>query len=116
MNRKQQVGKQGEQVAVNWLLQNGYTVLYTNWRHKRLEVDAVASMGNKLVIVEVKTSTTQQFGHAEQKVTDKKLVQLKKAAEELQILHPEFTALEILVIAVEYQQENPTVTVFYDVY
>lgn len=116
MNRKQQVGKQGEQVAVNWLLQNGYTVLYTNWRHKRLEVDAVASIGKKLVIVEVKSSTTQQFGHAEQKVTDKKLVQLKKASEELQILHPEFTALEILVIAVEYQQETPTITVFYDVY
>lgn len=116
MNRKQQVGKNGEQLAVNWLLQHGYSVLYTNWRHKKLEVDAVASLGKKLVIVEVKTATTKEFGHAEQKVTDKKLIQLKIAAEELQILHPEFTALEILVIAVEYQHENPTITVFYDVY
>lgn len=48
-------GAYGEQVAVAYLRQKGYTVTATNWRCKHGELDIVAQAGEMLVFVEVKT-------------------------------------------------------------
>lgn len=52
-----ELGKKGEEHALQYLRGKGYTILETNWRSGKLEVDIIAEDIEKkqLVIVEVKT-------------------------------------------------------------
>ncbi len=58
-------GKQGEQHALAYLKQQGYTILEVNWRHKHLEIDVIALDGKVLCVVEVKTRSSNAFGEPE---------------------------------------------------
>jgi len=57
MARHNQLGKAGEQAAVDFLISKGFTVRHTNWRFNHLEIDIIAQEAhtNTLHIVEVKT-------------------------------------------------------------
>jgi putative endonuclease len=55
MAENNETGKQGEISARRYLEENGYKVLETNWRFHRYELDIVATNGEELVIIEVKT-------------------------------------------------------------
>lgn len=56
-------GKIGEAYAKNFLQQKGWTILETNWRIGRAEVDIIGLDGAFLVFVEVKTRSSVRFGH-----------------------------------------------------
>lgn len=60
MARHNELGKEGEQAACEFLIGKGYTIRETNWRMGRLEIDIVAQepKANRLHIIEVKTRTT----------------------------------------------------------
>jgi putative endonuclease len=75
---KDTVGTYGEQVAVNHLQQNGFTVLDRNWRCDIGEIDIVARDGDYLVVVEVKTRRSQRFGTPAEAVTPEKLLRLRR--------------------------------------
>lgn len=51
------VGHWGEQLAVEFLMKQGYIIRERNWRLNKLEIDIVAEYNNRIVIVEVKTRT-----------------------------------------------------------
>ena len=53
--QKSAVGMAGEQIAVQFLEDHGYTVIERNWRRGRQEIDIIARDGEFLVFVEVKT-------------------------------------------------------------
>ena len=55
MAERNDTGRQGESVARQYLEDNGYKVLETNWRFHRYELDIIATDGKDLVIIEVKT-------------------------------------------------------------
>src|SRR5437868_13562631 len=55
MAAKDELGRCGEQVAVDYLLAEGMRILDRNWRCRRGEIDVIAEEGGKLVIVEGKT-------------------------------------------------------------
>jgi putative endonuclease len=55
MDEKNKTGKQGEAVARQYLEDNGYKVLETNWRFRHYELDIIATNGTELIIAEVKT-------------------------------------------------------------
>lgn len=60
---KKRTGTYGEQLAANFLLAKGYTILETNWHCAHGELDIVAQDGDALVFVEVKTrhsATTEE--------------------------------------------------------
>lgn len=80
MAKHLETGKQGEEIAVAYLLQQGFEVLETNWRHKRLEVDIIAREGRVLVFAEVKTRSYDYFGKPEDFVTPAKEKRLAEAA------------------------------------
>jgi len=67
-----ELGKKGEEIAINHLIDKGYTILETNWRYKRAEVDIIAKEGQTLVFVEVKTRSTEIWGQPALAVTPKK--------------------------------------------
>jgi Holliday junction resolvase-like predicted endonuclease len=51
------LGKKGEDLACNYLLKEGYTILARNWRFLKREIDIIALDKKELVIVEVKPVT-----------------------------------------------------------
>lgn len=79
-DNSQNLGKNGEKEAVNFLKKEGYLILETNWRYRKLEVDIIASKKDELVIIEVKTRSTDEFGDPELFVSKKKQRNLIKAA------------------------------------
>lgn len=60
---KQNTGKQGEDLAVQFLKQKGYKILERNFHKRYAEIDIVAIDGDTLVFVEVKTRTSDNFGN-----------------------------------------------------
>ena len=61
----QKLGREGEAAARQYLEQNGYQVLETNWRHLKYEIDIIAQNGDTIVFIEVKTRSTDEFGEPE---------------------------------------------------
>lgn len=75
-----ELGKEGEDLATQFLAKHGYTILAKNYRFKKLEIDLIAKDQNDLVIVEVKTRINRYFGEPYVFVTKKKQKQIIKAA------------------------------------
>lgn len=80
-NSSQQLGKQAEDLAVNYLQNQGYKVLFRNYRHKKAEIDIIVQKDNHLCFVEVKARTNLQFGYPETFVKSHQQRLIKKAAE-----------------------------------
>lgn len=74
-------GKYGEQLAIDYLIKSGYTILAINWRYRYWEVDAIAKEGPILVFVEVKCRGNNRYGEPEEFVDVKKQKNLIQAAE-----------------------------------
>ncbi len=87
-NYKKDFGQWGEDVAVQFLIENGFTILMRNFRADRGEIDIVAREGDCVVFVEVKTGSSQYFGPPEEKITRSKQRQLYKIANHFIQQHP----------------------------
>ena len=55
MAERNSLGKWGEQVVVDHLVAEGYAIVERNWRLNHLEIDIIATRGNEIAFVEVKT-------------------------------------------------------------
>lgn len=73
------LGKQGEKLAIDYLLKHGYDILEKNYRHLKAEVDIIARKDAILVAVEVKTRSTPEFGDPHEFVKPKQIQRLVKA-------------------------------------
>ena len=60
-----ELGKLGEDLAVNLLISKGYQILERNWRSGHKEIDIIALDDDVLVIVEVKTRKSDDYGEPE---------------------------------------------------
>jgi len=82
MAQHNELGKKGEQLAVDFLLKNGYTIRDKNWRYQKAEVDIIAEKDGILAVVEVKTRSTIDFGNPQDFVNQKKIKLLVSAIDE----------------------------------
>lgn len=78
-NRKK--GNCGEELAREYLQRHGYKIRHTNWQFGHKELDIVAEMDNMLIVVEVKSRTTDIFENPEDAVSKKKIRMIIDAAE-----------------------------------
>lgn len=81
MAEHNELGEEGEKIAQEHLLSLGYKILETNWRKGKMEVDIIAQQQDYLVLIEVKTRSSDQFGHPEAFVDGKKQMMMAEAAE-----------------------------------
>lgn len=110
MARKDELGRWGEQLAVDHLTAQGYTVIDRNWRCAIGEIDIVARHGSTAVVVEVKTRSGTGFGHPLDAVTPRKLARLRRLAGAWCEAHPdESRGLRIDVIGVIAQGSHFTI-------
>ena len=61
-DKRSAIGTEGEQLAANYLIAQGFKLLAQNWRAGRAEVDLIFRSEKLLVFVEVKTRAASYFG------------------------------------------------------
>jgi len=47
MSEHFELGKKGEQIAVDYLIKKGYKILERNWRFQKAEIDIIATKQKK---------------------------------------------------------------------
>ncbi|WP_214105977.1 YraN family protein [Acrocarpospora catenulata] len=102
MAAKDELGKTGERIAVEFLQAAGMRVLDRNWRCGAGEIDIVARDGRVLVVVEVRTRSGRSHGTALESVTQEKLLRLRSLAGRWLATQQEwFDAIRVDVVALE---------------
>ena len=81
MAEHNELGKLGEEMAVEFLQKEGYTILEANWTFQKAEIDIIAKKGDILAIIEVKTRSSLDFGLPQDFVKPKKIQLLIKAVD-----------------------------------
>lgn len=80
-------GHEAEKIAAEYLTRSGYKIIDMNWRDRRAEIDIVAQKRPRfratgpLVFFEVKYRKTALQGRGLEYITEKKLAQMRFAAE-----------------------------------
>ncbi|MBD8083072.1 YraN family protein [Chryseobacterium caseinilyticum] len=75
-----ELGKEAENLAAEYLLKNEYKILVRNFRFKKNEVDIIAEKDNLIVVVEVKARSTDFFILPQEAVTKGKIKSIVLAA------------------------------------
>jgi len=78
MRAKDALGKYGEDLAVRYLEGAGLTVLERNWRCPLGELDVIARDGARLVVCEVKTRRSNDYGGPFEAVTPRKVRRMRQ--------------------------------------
>jgi putative endonuclease len=87
MSAKDDLGREGEQVAVEYLERAGLRVLDRNWRCADGEIDIVAAERQVMVVCEVKTRSSASYGTPIEQITRAKLVRLRRLASRWLVAH-----------------------------
>lgn len=82
IKQKKDLGNYGEQIAVWFLEENGYKILYRNFYCRQGEIDIIVKDQNmnEIVFVEVKTRTSNTFGKPAEAVDFIKIKHICKSA------------------------------------
>jgi putative endonuclease len=117
-NPRQRLGQWGEQVAVEYLIARGYTILERKFRTRHGELDIVAHREDVLIFVEIKTRANSTFAFPEDPVTRRKQLHHLSAAEDYLESHPQSSPTwQVDVISIEGRLgTQPTITHFENVF
>lgn len=80
MGDRQELGRDGEDAAVDFLVGRGMRVVARNWRCRYGEIDIIARDGTALVFCEVKTRRGTGFGVPLAAITAAKLARMRRLA------------------------------------
>lgn len=117
MKQNTQLGKRGEELAVKYLEQKGFTILHRNWRFGRYEIDIIALKDGILHFVEVKLRSYQGFGAPEENVTKQKMKFLMLAADEFLHHNKEYRHISFDILSItDAPRKQPEYFFIQDVY
>jgi putative endonuclease len=106
----QQVGKWGEETAIQWLREHGYEIVGQNIRTPYGEIDIVTKKENSIIFVEVKTLTSSKNFFPEHQITNRKREHMLNSAQHY-AAENKIDHWQIDVITVEGKQ-NPKIMHF----
>jgi putative endonuclease len=87
--RNRRFGDFGERVAASHLEAKGYQILERNWSVREGEIDLIASRGQDLIFVEVRSRRGGAMGLPEESITGRKAAHVRAAAGAYVQGHPE---------------------------
>ena len=96
-------GKKGEEMATQWLLKNGYSILCRNWRCGRYEIDIVAKRNEIFHCCEVKTRRGTRYGYPEQSIGRKKMDNMLQAAKLFEAVQTGQVIVQVNIISVKIE-------------
>jgi putative endonuclease len=79
-DKRQWLGRYGEDRACEYLVSQGYQILDRNWRNTEGEIDIVGVLAQTLVFIEVKTRTSNFSGNPLEAITRPKIQRLRRLA------------------------------------
>ncbi len=117
MRSNSQLGKLGEDLAVQMLEAHGYLIHDRNWRCRIGEIDVIAQEGDVWVVIEVKLRTSYQFGSPEEAVgvaKQNRLLKLGQAyASEKDLLDREWR-IDVVAILLTTSNKVERIQIFRD--
>lgn len=108
----QSIGKKGEKIAQEFLIQKGFKIIETNYQKRSGEIDIIAKdpKYNEYVFIEVKTRQNLSFGFPEEAVGEDKISKIIETAEqwfeEKNIPSPEW---RVDIISINWSEKNPKI-------
>lgn len=108
MAQHNELGKKGEQLAIDYLIKKGYKILEKNWRFQKAEIDIIAQKDENLAVVEVKTRSSIDFGNPQDFVNPKKIKLLVVAIDEYVISNDLDVNVRFDIIAIVNENKNFT--------
>ena len=112
MKHNQRVGTWGEEIAAEYLTQQGFEIVTRNARTPYGEIDIIARQGDTVVFLEVKTRTSDKMGLPEDSITPRKRQHMLSAAEHY-AMEGEIDTWQIDVISIEGKPGvKPKITYF----
>lgn len=81
MGKHNEFGKEGERLAVDFLIKKGYKICHQNYRYLKSEIDIIAQKEDLLVIVEVRARSNDQIISIADTITPKKIKLLVMGAD-----------------------------------
>ncbi len=106
-NKNIEIGKKGEDMAVDYLEHLGYEILERNFRSGRIEIDIIAKLADRLIFIEVKTRTGNLYGYPEEAVDDQKQDSIENCAEAYILDTGWQGKIRFDIIAVNLNQKSP---------
>jgi putative endonuclease len=103
------LGIKGEEIALQYLIDKGYQILYNRWRFKHKEIDIIAKHFDFLVFVEVKTRSNDYFAQPEDSVHASKQKLLAEAAEAFIENYHDFKEIRFDIISIILKQDEHSV-------
>lgn len=91
-SRSAQIGADGETLVATFLAARGAIIIARNWRIKEGEIDLVARIGEMLIFVEVKSRTSEKYGHPLESIGVEKARRLQRLALAWISLHDQWGA------------------------
>lgn len=95
-----ELGKLGEDLAIEFLLQKGYTIVARNFIYQKAEVDIIARIDNILAIIEVKTRSTPDFGNPQEFLKARQIQRLIKAVDHFVTAHDMDVEVRFDIVAI----------------
>lgn len=80
MNNKT-IGNLGENLAKNYLIENNYKILETNFRTRIGEIDIIAKKDEIIAFIEVKSRNSSKYGKPLEAITHRKMQKIIKVAQ-----------------------------------
>lgn len=109
-------GKLGEELAIQFLQQQGFSILLRNWRYKRYEMDIIAAKGKVLHFIEVKTRNNDAFGYPEERVSKSKIKTMMRTGAAFQYRHPQWRQVQYDILSITLTNDKPEYFFIEDVY
>jgi putative endonuclease len=88
-------GRAAEDIAATFLASRGLEVLHRNFRRRLGELDVVARDGDELVIVEVRTRSSDRFGGAAASIDSRKRQKIVYATQLLLQRHKDLARMRV---------------------
>jgi putative endonuclease len=110
---KQNIGRVGEDIASTYLVSKEYNILTRNYRFKRGEIDIIAQKEDKFIFVEVKTRSSNNYGHPEDFVDERKQKEIIKTAEAFLEEQLHEGEIRFDIISVEFQGNDKPPTIYH---
>ena len=113
---KQIIGEKGETIALHYLQKKHFKIVARNHRIGRAEVDIIAETEQHIIFIEVKTRTTDAFGHPESFVTEKQKNILIEAAATYTTQYETLKPIRFDIVSILMEPTKTTISHFEDAF
>ena len=100
-------GKEGEEIAREFLIKKGFKLIESNYSNNLGEIDLIMIDKDWLVFVEVKLKIGDKFGTPEEMINKNKLSQVRRVAEMYLVMEPtEFKKYRIDAVCIVLNEDK----------